>query len=256
MALFWKIVNNTIKKADLLLLVIDSRFPQITMNKEVEKKIKQANKHFIITINKCDLVTEEERQTLKRISNSVLISAKKKLGGTILFKRILQIMKGKPCIVGVLGYPNTGKSSVINLLKGQKSAGVSSRSGYTRGKQVIKAKGKITLIDTPGVLEYSEKDITKGVLIGSVNPEKLKEPDFYALQLVEKYQSLFETYYNKKIETVVYDFLEELSIEKKILVKGGKPDLPRFSRKLLYDWQSGKIHEKILTESMKSRESK
>ena len=53
--------------------------------------------------------------------------------------------------VGVLGYPNTGKSSIINALKGRASAPTSPVSGYTKGMQWIRASKRMYLLDPPGV---------------------------------------------------------------------------------------------------------
>ena len=230
---FWKIVNSVIREADILLLVIDSRFPEFTRNKELELKIKTKEKKIIYVLNKCDLINENNiKGVSKEFQPCVFVSSKNKLGGTLLFKKIMQLSKGLPCIVGVLGYPNVGKSSVINLLKGRKSASVSSQSGHTRGIQFVKAKGKIKLIDTPGVLQFQEKDLMKQVIIGSYNPQHLKEPEYYAMHLVEKYPELFEKYYDVKYEDG-YDFLEKAALKKNILKKGGLPDIPRFSRQVL-----------------------
>ncbi len=243
---FWKIVNSVIREADILLLVIDSRFPELTRNKELELKIKTKEKKIIYVMNKCDLVIESEVKDMsKEFQPSIFVSSKKKLGGTLLFKKIMQLSRGQPCVVGVLGFPNVGKSSVINLLKGRKSASVSSQSGHTRGIQFVKAKGKIKLIDTPGVLQFQEKDLMKQVIIGSYNPQHLKEPEYYAMHIIEKYPEHFVKYYDVEYEDG-YDFLEKAALKKNILKKGGHPDIGRFSRQVLYDWQKGKIHEKFL----------
>lgn len=243
---FWKLVNSVIKEADILLLVIDSRFPEHTRNSEIEQKIKQNKKHILYVLNKSDLIPEREMRPLKaEFSPCIFVSSKKKLGGTMLFKKIMEIVRGKECAVGVLGYPNVGKSSVINLLKGKKSASVSSQSGHTRGIQFVRAKGKIKLIDTPGVLEFSEKDLYKQVLIGAFNPQHIKEPEYYAMRIIEQYPKLFEKYYDLEYSDP-FEFLEEASLSKHILMKGGQPDVVRFSRQLLYDWQKGKVHEHYL----------
>ena len=55
---FWKTVNYVIKEADIILEVIDARFPELTRNPEIEDKIK--NKVLILVINKCDLVEDKE----------------------------------------------------------------------------------------------------------------------------------------------------------------------------------------------------
>ena len=244
---FWRIVNKVITQGDILLLILDARFPEMTRNKEIEQKIKYQGKKLIYVLNKCDLVSDEQMKKIsKEYSPSVFVSSKKKLGGTLLFKEIMKQSKGEKCRVGVLGFPNTGKSSVINLLKGKKSASVSSFSGHTRGIQFVKAKGKMELIDTPGVLDFKEKDIYKEIIIGSRNPQHVKEPDYFAAKLIQDYPELFKKYYDIKYDEDSYEFLEQAAIKRNILKKGGIPDVKRFGRTILQDWQIGKIHEKFL----------
>ncbi|OGM03295.1 hypothetical protein A3K72_03230 [Candidatus Woesearchaeota archaeon RBG_13_36_6] len=243
MVSFWKIVNSVIRDADILLLVLDARMPELTRNREIEQKVKNQGKRIIYVLNKCDLVSKKEIEKMNQdYTPSVFISSKEKLGGTLLFKKIMRLSQGEKCVVGVLGYPNVGKSSVINLLKGKGSASVSSQSGHTRGIQFVKAKGKLKLIDTPGVLPFKEKDIERQVLIGSINSEQIEEPDYFAVKLIDKYPNLFEKYFDEKYDGDGYDFLERVAIKKNILKKGGKADLQRFGRKILKDWQTGKVH--------------
>jgi ribosome biogenesis GTPase A len=241
---YWRLVNRVMEDADIVLLVVDARLPEETRNREIEQKLVQKNKRLLYILNKCDLVTKEAIERIKKdFEPSVFVSSKEKFGGTILFKKIMEMSKGNDCIVGVLGYPNVGKSSVINLLKGKKSASVSPHSGHTRGVQFVKAKGKIKLIDTPGVLPFNEDDLLKKVIIGSYNPEHLREPDFYAMKLVELCPDMFENYFGIKYENDAYDFLEKAAMKRHVLIKGGGPDMVRVSRQLLYDWQRGKVHE-------------
>ncbi len=240
---YWKLVNEVIEDSDIILLVIDARMPEETRNKEIEQKIHYQDKLLLYVLNKCDLVSKSAIDKIKHdFEPNVFVSSKERLGGTILFKKIMEMSRGEECIVGVLGYPNVGKSSVINLLKGQKSASVSPHSGHTRNKQFVKAKGKVKLIDTPGVLPFHEDDLLKKVTIGSYNPEHLREPDFYAMKLVELYPDMFEKYFGIKYENDAYDFLEKAAMKRNVLIKGGGPDMIRVSRQLLYDWQRGKIH--------------
>jgi len=56
--------------------------------------------------------------------------------------------KGK---VAVIGYPNTGKSTLINKLSSGGKAKTSSESGFTKGKQLIAGKNGIMLMDTPAL---------------------------------------------------------------------------------------------------------
>ncbi len=244
---YWRLVNKVIEAADMLLLVLDARMPEEARHEEIEMKISRKNKRLLYVINKCDLILKEEAESIKKkLPASVFVSSKEKLGGTILLREIMKMSKGKECIVGVLGYPNVGKSSVINMLKGKKSASVSPHAGHTNGVQFIRAKGKIKLIDTPGVLPFGENDLMKQVMISSKNPEHLREPEYFAMKLVEMKPKMFEAYCGVIYENDAYDFLEKTALKKRILARGGSADLQRMARQLLYDWQRGKVHGSLL----------
>ena len=128
MASYKLMVKDVINKADILLEVIDARFPDETRNSEVERDIARANKPFIIVINKCDLVSKETLEKTKsrmsKIAPTVFVSTQEKFGTTLLRHKILEIagIKGRDILVGSIGYPNTGKSSVINGVTGKHSA--------------------------------------------------------------------------------------------------------------------------------------
>src|SRR4030067_1185935 len=132
MASYQTIVKDVIKKPDILLEVIDARFPDETRNNEVELEITRSRKPFIIVINKCDLVSKETLERTKirlsKIAPTVFISTKNKFGTTMLRHKILETaaIKGRDILVGSVGYPNTTKSSVINAVSGRHSAGTSS----------------------------------------------------------------------------------------------------------------------------------
>ncbi len=241
---FWKIVNNVIKDADILLLVLDARLPELTRNKEIENKVKDANKKLIYVLNKCDLIDQKLAEKYKKIYKpSVFVSSTEHLGTTKL--RQLILMTGKrekkeKVVVGALGYPNTGKSSVINALKGKGGAKTSSISGYTKGVQIIKVDNRIRLLDTPGVIPFREEDKLKHVLIGTINFDKIKDPDLFAMELIKLYPDIIKGYYEVDAKDE-YEVLEAIAKKLNKLKKGGKLDLELTGRLVLKDWQQGKI---------------
>ncbi|MEA3378003.1 MAG: GTPase [Nanoarchaeota archaeon] len=234
---FWHIVNQIIEKSDIILEVLDSRFITETRNKEIEDKVKKNGKQLIYVINKCDLMPKKK---IVRLSPSVFISAKQKLGTTKLLKLILRFAKKEKNIVGVLGYPNTGKSSVINALKGRHSAGTSPFSGFTRGKQLLKVSNKLYLLDSPGVFQYQEKDSFKLSLISSIDPSKIKNPEAIVEELMKRFKEIIEKHYNVERKTFEKT-LEKIALKNHQLMKGGLPDTKRMARIILQDWQKGKI---------------
>ncbi len=237
MANYWNIVNKVIARSDIILLVLDARMPDETRNAEVEDKVRRAGKKLLYVYNKADLLSADHFAMLK---SGVVVSSTKRWGGTKLYKKILELSKGKECKVGVLGYPNVGKSSVINLIKGRSSARVSSVAGMTRGVQRFKA-GKIYLLDTPGVIPYAEKNTAKHVAIGSKNPHELRDPDIFAMEFIEQNPDLIEEHYGIEAEGDSYEVLEKLAVKKKLFIRGQQPDIERMARKILEDWQRGKL---------------
>jgi len=77
--------------------------------------------------------------------------------------------------VGVIGFPNVGKSSVINSLKKRRAVGVSSVAGYTKNLTEVEIDSKVRIIDSPGVI-LSKEDETTLVLRNQINPSEVKDP--------------------------------------------------------------------------------
>lgn len=238
---FWKHVNTVIQKSDLIIEVLDSRNVEDSRNHEIEDKVKKAGKKLLFVINKCDLVKISKLEEYKKKLNPIVfISSKDKLGTTILKKKILELSRGEEVVVGVLGYPNVGKSSLTNALSGRGATRTSSRSGFTRGLQKVKVDNKILILDTPGVLPYREKNETKHAKMAAIDYSQVKDPEYVALNFIEEHRGLVKKHYKlKKIESD--ELLEELAFKLGRLMKGGKPDLESTSRALLKDWQCGKI---------------
>jgi len=64
-----------------------------------------------------------------------------KLGKYVNERRERKGIKGRPIRVGVVGYPNTGKSTLINKLVGRKRCKVENQPGVTKGLNWVKVKG-------------------------------------------------------------------------------------------------------------------
>lgn len=226
---FWTIVNRVISQANILLEIIDARAVDQTRNKEIEDKVKKAGKPLIYVLNKCDLANKDDLEKIsKTLKPSVFISCKDYYGINILKERI--IIEGKKLgatkpVVGVLGYPNMGKSSVINALTGTGKARVSSVSSFTKGKQYITTK-PFYLIDTPGVIPYKEKDTIKNAMLG-INT-KSNDPESDVLLIIQKHPGMIESHYNVPLgdeETT----LERIAIKLNCVRKGNIPDTTRAS---------------------------
>ena len=243
---FWDLVNKVISDSDILLMVLDSRMIDGTRNMEIEDKVVRFGKPLIYVMNKCDLVDKHYIEKIrKNTPNSIFISAKEHLGTKMLRERIMiaaSKLKLKEVRVGVLGYPNVGKSSLINALNGKRSTPTSSVSGYTKAVQKVNVGGGIMLIDTPGVIPYMENAVNaKHSFIGTIDHIKEKDPDVVAMQLMNEFPGLLEKFYDVEINEDKDDTLEAIARKFNMVEKGNSPDIFRAARKILYDWQTGKI---------------
>jgi len=241
---FWQIVERVLNDADIILEVIDARMIDKTRNLEIERKVQQRNKILIRVINKCDLVDKKYLEKQKKLLQPcVFVSAKNFLGTTMLRKKIMQCSRGEAVVVGVVGYPNTGKSSVINALKGKASAKVSSVSGYTTGKQNVRADNKINLIDTPGVLSDTDTADDKQIKIATKNFYDEKDPDIAFYELLSEYRNEILIHYGliDKVKLNNEEILIELAKKFNKFKTGGLPDVEITAKKVLKDWQHGKI---------------
>ena len=244
MAQYWKIVNDVIRESDVLLEVLDARLVEESRNKEIEDKVRKAKKTLIHVINKCDLVEKSQLAKYKReLQPCVFISARKHLGTGFLRKEILKNAPNDRFKVGVLGYPNTGKSSIINALKGRGSAPTSSISGYTKGIQLIRVSKRMYLIDTPGVFPYKEKDEAKHAKIAARTFADLKDPERACMDLIEEFPSQIEKHYKVKHSEDPEEVLEQIALKLNRLRKGGLPDTDAAARIILKEWQQGNIRK-------------
>ncbi|XP_064491572.1 nucleolar GTP-binding protein 2 isoform X1 [Pseudopipra pipra] len=148
----------------------------------------------------------------------------------------------KQISVGFIGYPNVGKSSVINTLRSKKVCNVAPIAGETKVWQYITLMRRIFLIDCPGVVYPSGDTETDIVLKGVVQVEKIKSPEDHISAVLERAKAEYirKTY---KIDSWkdTEDFLEKLAARTGKLLKGGEPDLQTVSKMVLNDWQRGRI---------------
>ncbi len=241
MPTFWKHVNEVIREADIIIEVLDARFIDETRNREIEYKVRASGKMMLYVLNKCDLVNIEELKVkAKELQPSVFISSREKLGTTILKKKILELSHGERAVVGILGYPNVGKSSLINALSGRGSARTSSESGFTKGLQKVKVDSRILLIDTPGVFSKEENDVVKFGKTSAISSGKIKDPEYVALRIIEDEKERVKKHFGIEADDED-EILEKIAILFKKVRKGKELDLDAAARLFLKQWQEGKI---------------
>ena len=243
----WKRFWRAVKDADIVLEVLDPRDPEAYRLKNVEKKLVEMGKKVILVINKCDLVPrpvlEKWKKKFSKEYPTIYVSARHRLGTGQLRKLILKNSPKelKVIRVAVIGYPNVGKSSIINILKGSHSAPTGAKPGVTRHIQILR-RGRLKILDTPGV--FPIEDETSLVYKGALRIDKLDDPVKHCVELIEYLLRIDEKFLEKTYginEKDPLKVLEKFAIMRKKFKKGGVPDIETAAKMILKDWQDGKI---------------
>lgn len=262
-----RMMEEQAKLCDGIVYVLDSRAPYACLNKNNEKIFK--NKSILYVFNKSDLVESEELNKVLndfKSQNKFVISVvgtnekcKKQLYNAIfsLLKEKVDKYKSKginrALRVMVAGIPNTGKSTIINMLCGGKKAKTGDKAGVTKDKQWIKIND-LEFLDTPGTTPPSFENQEYAIhlaFIGSLNDDIL---DFIELslnlieQLVNKDKTLIEKCYNLSIENQTSkEIFDMIALKRGAVKKGGIIDEERISNIIINDFRKGKLG-KILFE--------
>lgn len=149
----------------------------------------------------------------------------------------------KQISVGLVGYPNTGKSSIINTLRGKKVCTVAPIPGETKVWQYITLMKRIFLIDCPGIVPPNQNDTQEDILLrGVVRMENVENPEQYIPAVLKKCKKhhVERTYELTGWDTHI-QFLELLARKGGRLLKAGEPDLDGVAKMVLNDFMRGKI---------------
>jgi len=270
-----RMMQENIKLIDVVVELVDARVPISSQNPEVRQLANQ--KPRIVVFNKIDLadpaqtdkwekwfkedgyvvakVNSQNGQGIKQIGQAVKVACKEKIARN---KR--RGLINKPMRAMVVGIPNVGKSTFINKLVGKSSAKTGNKPGVTKGKQWLKLKNEIELLDTPGVLWPKFEDKAVGIrlaMIGSIKEEILDTEALASLMLefmAEKYPRRLIEKYGVDIEfkpqhpdavnengALGYQLLTDIAASMNFLRAGGELDTLRTSKVLLEAFRNGKM---------------
>ncbi|WP_299414239.1 ribosome biogenesis GTPase YlqF [Acaryochloris sp. IP29b_bin.148] len=168
-----KALVEQLKKVDVVLEVRDARIPRSSHHPQIQKWI--GEKPHVLVLNRIDLVTPVSHQlwldTLKTEGQDpyftdaqhgkgikAVIKAAEKVGVSINQRRCDRGMRPRPVRAVVLGFPNVGKSALINRLLKRKIVASARRPGVTRQLRWVRVSQALELLDTPGVLPAKLED--------------------------------------------------------------------------------------------------
>jgi len=252
--------SQVIDSSDVLLHVLDARDPIGTRCDSVEAYLakEKRGKKVIYVLNKVDLVpgwvavsyssfpslAKGYQLMWLRISQARWVKILSKTHPTIAFHASINNSFGKGSLiqllrqfsslfsdkkqisVGFIGYPNVGKSSIINTLKKKAVCKTAPIPGETKVWQYITLMRRIYLIDCPGIVPPSARDTeSQKVLKGIVRVEHLSDPASHIQFLLDRVRKeyLARTYGVPDWENAE-DFLTKLARKTGKLQRGGEAD--------------------------------
>ncbi|CAD1781836.1 similar to Saccharomyces cerevisiae YER006W NUG1 GTPase that associates with nuclear 60S pre-ribosomes, required for export of 60S ribosomal subunits from the nucleus [Maudiozyma barnettii] len=293
-----KIFKTVVDASDVILYVLDARDPEGTRSRKVEQEVLQSQgKRLILILNKVDLVPphvlEQWLNVLKSSFPTIPIRAapgatnstsfNKKLTQSATANALLEALKTysnnsnlkRSIVVGVIGYPNVGKSSIINAITSRrggpsKVCPTGNQPGVTTALREIKIDSKLKILDSPGICFPGETKAKSKVeqeaelaLLSALPPKFILDPYPAILMLVKRLSKSNEmTESFKKLyeippipandaDTFTKHFLIYIARKRGRLGKGGIPNLASAGLSVLNDWRDGKILGWVLPNASK-----
>ncbi|KAI1129548.1 P-loop containing nucleoside triphosphate hydrolase protein [Nemania abortiva] len=290
-----KVFKQVVDQADVVLYVLDARDPEGTRSREIERMVMAAasgGKRLMLVLNKIDLipphVLKDWLAHLRRSFPTLPLRASKSAPNSqtfnhrdltvqstsaTLFKSLKSFAASRQLkravSVGVIGYPNVGKSSVINALlsglggRGKAACPAGAEAGVTTSIRAVKIDSKLTLLDSPGIVFPSTTDGDNSkrsaveehahlILLNAIPPKQIDDPIPAVSLLLKKLssssellQKLMDVYDLPPLMTTdgdaTTDFLVQVARKRGRLGRGGVPNLAAAAMTVITDWRDGRI---------------
>ncbi len=265
-----RMMEDQLKLCDGIIYVLDARCPLSSFNPKLRRMF--GDRPIIYLLNKADLAdgkAEAFASLIKKSAPCVKINAfsasarkaiEQAISAAVAEKKQKLAQKGydKTFRFMVAGVPNTGKSTVINLLAGSKRAQTGDKAGVTRGKQWISC-GSYELLDTPGTTPpafENQRYAMRMAFVGSINDDILYF-DELALALLEQLaaqypQSIAERYGILEQGLTPLEMLDCVCKRRGFIIRGGEYDYDRACRAVIDDFRSGKLGKITLDDPSES----
>lgn len=269
----WRQLWRVIERSQVVCQIIDARNPLFFRSPDLEAYVKEQSKRYVLVLNKADLVDPDAREKWSVYLNSENLEhfhfsanqeqelIDKDLDGENEFgpefvsrapgyiysgKEILRILSGpSQMTIGCVGYPNVGKSSVINVLCRKKRVGVAAQPGKTKHLQTLIISDTVTLCDCPGLvfpslLSSRSEMVTCGVLPIDQLKDVISPVEIVCLRV--KSRVLEEKYgicLGGRVKARV--LLQKISVHRGFYTGNGLPDEVKAGKMVLKDYVNGRL---------------
>ncbi|EFL53714.1 ribosome biogenesis GTPase YlqF [Finegoldia magna] len=256
-------IKENMKLVDIVLVLVDSRIVRSSMNPVIEDILK--DKPQLILLNKMDMADPKITQNwinyfAKKNITALPIDSKngknldkiepttKKILEDVLSSRKDKNIKSEIIRMMIVGIPNVGKSTIINKLSNRQSAKTGNTPGVTRTNQWIRIKGKMELLDTPGVLwpKFEDNEIGLNLAFTGAIKDEILDEENLAYKLIEKLMSIDPQILEKRYsvdtqnkETI--EIMDDIAIRRGCLLKGKNIDYSKVSSIIIDEFRKTKL---------------
>jgi len=252
-----KKIKEALPHIDLIIEVLDARIPYSSQN-PVLADLRQ-DTPCIRVLNKSDLADSaltarwqtflEQEQGVKTLATrtdqpekikQIIGLCRNMLASKVATNRVVRTM--------IMGIPNVGKSTLINILAGKVIAKTGNEPAVTQRQQRINLGQNVILSDTPGVLWPNVENINSGyrlAITGAIKDTAMHYDDvafFAAHYLLSRYpEHLKQRFQIDDIPETEIDLMTLIGQKRGCLKAGKQIDMDKTGKILLQDIRSGKL---------------
>nr|CAB3263557.1 large subunit GTPase 1 homolog [Phallusia mammillata] len=277
---FWRQLWRVIERSDVVVQIVDARDPLLFRCTDLETYVKEVDpqKQNLILVNKADLLSSQQREAWKNYFQQLNVAAvfwsavlesekledneeieqidndESLLSREQLIQYFKDLVSKDKKVIGMVGYPNVGKSSTVNTLMGVKRVAVSATPGRTKHFQTLHVDEELCLCDCPGLVFPSFLSSKAEMVLSGILPIDQMRDHISPMNLLSRRipRKVIEVTYGTNIPRppegddpnrapTSSEILNAHALLRGFMTSHGQPDNARSARIILKDYVNGKL---------------